>query len=202
MRPTHSVHLHAHTFVIAIKAIVSLLTLVSLAQAEIVYTPTNFVIDGSYHLDVNDDGVTDFTIGLASGGDCFTRRGAWKALEETPASGNGAIVGPMKGGAEIGPNAGFSEGTLDLVVAFGRGAYRVCIFSVPAGPWASCSPPVQGCKRVSGAKFSAQRRDTLWMGSIEGHRARRREADRLRLRNCPRHGNQSWPNVLKIGRLA
>jgi hypothetical protein len=66
MRHNHSIHRHVETFAIAI---VSILALVSSAQGEIVYHSADIII-GTYNLDLNGDGVTDFTIAVDGGLGC------------------------------------------------------------------------------------------------------------------------------------
>lgn len=125
-------------FAIATILAVGLLAVAWPAEAEIVYTPTNITIEpnsecgssycnASYNLDLNNDGVIDFTISASrqpSGGfiyDC----GALPTLvplftfsvSEMPASGNGAEGSPpaaLSGGDQIGPSQTFyaGQGTL------------------------------------------------------------------------------------------
>jgi len=87
------------------------------AQAQIVYTPVNITIrpNTSYNLDVNNDGVTDFTITsffTREGPGCHEKLGAGGALSETAASEDGALIGPLSEGDEIGPGQVFTGGTL------------------------------------------------------------------------------------------
>jgi HYDIN/CFA65/VesB-like, Ig-like domain len=130
MRHNHSIHRHVETFAIAI---VSILALVSSAQAEIVYHPTDIAINGgAYNLDLNGDGVTDFTIAVGGGG-CPPSAG----VSETPASGNGALAGPLTRGAEIGPNQSF-DGAEVLLAGVGLKkvwwGYQPCYFGWGGGP--------------------------------------------------------------------
>jgi hypothetical protein len=84
---------HPKFFALAIAAVVATGALASSAKAEIVYHSADIGIgNGTYNLDVNGDGITDFTIvsGGAVSRDFF--------LAETPAPGNAAIVGPMTRG--------------------------------------------------------------------------------------------------------
>jgi hypothetical protein len=106
-------------FAIATIAAVGLLTVAWPAEAKIVYTPTNITIGvyGSYNLDVNNDGVTDFTISVTRP---INPPPYWYIdVSETPASENGVVV--ANGGAarltygdEIGPSQTFlgSEGLM------------------------------------------------------------------------------------------
>jgi hypothetical protein len=99
-------------FALAMAAVVATGGLASSAKAEIVYHSADIGIsNGTYNLDVNGDGVTDFTIAstFRTGGSCGTGCTLFwsRRLDETPASGNGAIVGPLRSGQEIGPNEVF-----------------------------------------------------------------------------------------------
>jgi len=63
--PRDSFHQHLHAYALAASAAgVTMLALAQSAQAEIIYTPANVTIgpNQSYPLDLNNDGVTDFTI--------------------------------------------------------------------------------------------------------------------------------------------
>jgi hypothetical protein len=124
---------HRNRFAIAAVLAVGLLALASPAEAEIVYKRANITIaDGSYNLDLNNDGVTDFTITATiyvfdfcvdSGG-----------VSETPASGNGALIGPLSEGDEIGPSQAFSQGAVGLE-GFFRVNKRPCGTYRYYGPW-------------------------------------------------------------------
>jgi Abnormal spindle-like microcephaly-assoc'd, ASPM-SPD-2-Hydin len=137
MRRNSSIHSHVRMFAIALATMVAAFTLVSPAKAEIVYHSTDIGINGgTYNLDLNGDGVTDFTITSLSescGTDCNEGR-----LDEGPASGNAAIVGPLKRGDEIGPNQAF-DGNAGLM-SFSYNAYlcwpRGCFWEHWSwGPW-------------------------------------------------------------------
>jgi hypothetical protein len=104
----------------AMVAGVGLLVLAPPAAAEIVYTPTNITLppNTSYNLDVNNDGVTDFTISTSQvsircGPSQF---GFMDSLVETPASGNGVVGSPPARllnvkADQIGPSQTFYGGT-------------------------------------------------------------------------------------------
>ncbi len=105
------------------------------AEAQIVYTPTNITIGpgGTYNLDLNNDGVTDFTIAQKESGskcppstptgvpaveathpDAGSRYSLRIATIETPASGNGAEgkgnrPARLQSGEQIGPSERFSQ---------------------------------------------------------------------------------------------
>jgi hypothetical protein len=84
-----SIHRQLNMYAIAAGAAgVSLLAGAQPADAKIVYTPTNQKIASSYNLDLNGDGKTDFTITL--GGRVMPGCSGYRALDETPASHNGA----------------------------------------------------------------------------------------------------------------
>jgi len=107
---------------------VALLVFVRPAEAEIVYTPVNVTIHPQqhYHLDLNNDGVTDFTISndlIVIDGQCLSSR---SGVYETPAAGNGTQDSPpadaqlpadLKEGDEIGPDQAFGVGQRALVYA-------------------------------------------------------------------------------------
>ena len=113
-----SVRQHLNSFAIAAALVVGLLGLAWPAEAEIVYTPTNIRIGSSYNLDLNNDGVTDFTFTVTSlqicdppGRNCVL----WVySFVETPASGNGVEGAPparLTRGDRIVPNQIFYGGT-------------------------------------------------------------------------------------------
>jgi len=119
MHPIHG-HVNILTVLCAITASLFVLVLASPAQAEIVYHSADITIsDGTYNLDLNGDGVTDFTIASTKGSaSCGYRCWEhWIALTETPAPGNGAILGPLGRGQEIGPNQVYS-GAIALLSEF------------------------------------------------------------------------------------
>ena len=117
-----SVRQHVNRFAIAtLLTGVGLLALAWPAQAKIVYTKVNVQIpsNSSYNLDLNNDGVTDFTITTAysyskcqgPGGGGFKM---YFSVGETPASGNGAEGSPparLMNGDLIGPSQTFYGGT-------------------------------------------------------------------------------------------
>lgn len=141
MRPTHSVHEHVNPFAIAIAAIVSLLALASPSQAKVVYHSADITIaQGTYNLNLNSDGVTDFTITSESSGNCYSPLGGYGVLFETPASGNGAILGPLTTGDEIGPDQVFS-GEKSYLAGYISGndhnPHHPRCFTQWGGPWYS-----------------------------------------------------------------
>jgi hypothetical protein len=101
---------------------VGLLALAWPAGAEVVYTPTNVTIgpNSSYNVDLNNDGIIDFTISASVqfSGVCESDGGFIKyyttSVDETPASGNGAMGAPptaLRLGDQIGPSQPFYGGT-------------------------------------------------------------------------------------------
>lgn len=109
-----SVRQHLNTCAItAVVAVVSLLTLAQPSEAKVVYIPVNVVLSyqGTYNLDLNNDGVTDFTIQVSSyGSKC---NGLSGYVTELPASGNGAKGNPPAAliqGVQIGQGQQFYAG--------------------------------------------------------------------------------------------
>ena len=98
-------------YVLAARAAgVGFLALAVPIEAKIVYTPAHHVVThgGSYKLDLNHDGVTDFTLKVRFSTSCS---GFISSLSVKPAAGNGAqgwtglqpYAFALKGGARIGP---------------------------------------------------------------------------------------------------
>src|SRR5262249_7502589 len=106
---TSSAQRHLNIYALVLGAVgFGLLALTPLVEAKIVYTPknVNIVSNHSYNLDLNHDGVADFTISNSSAGQC-----PFSTVAEHPASGNSAIfqyidvdefAAALKGGAVIG----------------------------------------------------------------------------------------------------
>jgi len=115
-------------FVIAtILAGVGLLALARPAAAEIVYTSTDIKIgaNSSYSLDLNNDGVRDFTIWTHFSGPPPPPCKPWTYsafVDETPASGNGAenssSPARLKEGDQIGPSQTFYGSTGAMAYAY------------------------------------------------------------------------------------
>lgn len=101
---------HVRTVAFAVAAtLVTASILPSPAAAEIVYHATDIAISrGAYNLDLNGDGITDFTITSKIEKFGLPCPDFSAVLTETPAAGNGAIVGPLSRGVEIGANQSFS----------------------------------------------------------------------------------------------
>lgn len=112
-----SVHQHLSRFAIAaILAGAGLLAAAWTAEAQVVYTPTNITIsEGKYKLDLNNDGVTDFTIAVSNGQNktppCQNHH---YTVQETPSSDNGAessaYPAELVTGDQIGPSQSFYAG--------------------------------------------------------------------------------------------
>ncbi len=105
---------YINRFAIATILAIGLLALAWPAEAQIVYTPVNITIEprpgwSSYNLDVNNDGVTDFTITIE---EVIVGPYLIGSVSETPASENAVLIGPLSEGDEIGPDQGFTGGTL------------------------------------------------------------------------------------------
>jgi hypothetical protein len=141
-----SVRQRLNTYAIAASAAgVSLLALAQPATAEIIYTPANGRVarDGGYNVDLNHDGIVDFTIAERAN---FTSLQSYNDLSALAARGNhvwclGAVCtsvstsnaeAPMSAGAKIGPaRVGWaSRGAVMEFEQTSRGAYFT------AGPWA------------------------------------------------------------------
>jgi hypothetical protein len=103
-------------FAIATILVVGLLALAWPAAAQIVYTPVNITItEGSYKLDLNNGGVTDFTIAVHSGQmkTQYCGIASHYVVEETPSSDNGAESSPpaeLVTGDQIGSSQTFYAG--------------------------------------------------------------------------------------------
>jgi hypothetical protein len=149
-----SLQQHLNMYALAASAAgVGMLALSQAADAKIVYTPAHRVIgsNSNYHIDLNQDKTTDFTISNISrcGTDfCFY------GLYQRPRAGNSAVgyifkglaplASALKQGSPIGPRRRFLEGPGGLVevdVSFGPGSTSTF------GPW----PNVTG--RYLGLKF-------------------------------------------------
>jgi hypothetical protein len=145
VKSIHSIRAQMKRFATAIAAVAAVLVLASPVRAEIIYHKVDIVInEGTYNLDLNGDGVTDFAI-VSQLEFVFPPRCPGRSLYEQPASENGAIVGPLKKGNEIGPHQAFSEniGTL----AFEEGLQGHCMFK---GPWAPAATGYLGLSFTAG----------------------------------------------------
>jgi hypothetical protein len=155
-----SVKQYVRTFAIAAATILTACALNSPARAEIVYHSADIRIShGSYNFDLNGDGITDFVIADEALGGCPPTFRVW----ETPASGNGAIPGPLARGAEIGPSQVFSGAEAFLASVGQKKVWwgmQPCYFGWGGGP----DP---GAK-TGYLKPSGERADLLRMGGATG----------------------------------
>jgi hypothetical protein len=136
---------YVRAFALASAAIVAACILFSPARAEIAYHSANIGINnGIYNLDLNGDGVTDFTI-VSGPGACGSYCNE-KLFSVTPGPGNGVIAEqlpavvavPLKRGDEIGPNQAFdgSEGFMSWYISRLYCTWRGCHWtSASGGPW-------------------------------------------------------------------
>jgi hypothetical protein len=110
------VHKHVNRFATATLLTVVALALARAAEAKIVYKSAHVQIANlsSYTFDLNQDGVTDFTISISdSGGICGHQHVYLESAYEMPASGNGVVGAPptwLNKGQEIGPSQTFYGG--------------------------------------------------------------------------------------------
>ena len=119
----------------AVVAVVSVLALTQPSEAKIVYTKVHVVLtlEGTYNLDLKNDGVTDFTIEVYHHVSMFPPCRTSDGVLELPASGNGAEGAPplaLKSGALIGHNRQFYGG--NGVMAYAQGG---CQNHLHSGLW-------------------------------------------------------------------
>jgi hypothetical protein len=128
----------------AVVAVVSVLALTQPSEAKIVYTPVNIGIGANqkYNLDLNHDGVTDFTIQYYSS---WTNRCSFFSdLSLQPASSNrvvyaadglfGVFAAALGRAIPIGRSSGFSEGGQGQTMADFHARVPDC-FLAADGPW-------------------------------------------------------------------
>jgi hypothetical protein len=130
--------------VAAVVAVVSVLALAPPSQAKIVYTHANVVLScphshcqQEYNLDLNHDGVTDFTITVFIGPGSPPCDGS-SGVAELPASGNRAIgsggyAAALMQGAPIGHSQQF-QGSGENMAYYDTYGYPPCSVSA-GGPW-------------------------------------------------------------------
>jgi hypothetical protein len=131
----------------AVVAVLILLALTEPSEARIVYTPTNVQVDNPYNLDLNHDGITDFTLQqnhTQRGG--FCGESLWDSLVETPAQGNSVAVASgfpaaLRQGVEIGPGRTFgSNPDMETVERIYFLFYHHCLKGERMfGPWLNVS---------------------------------------------------------------
>lgn len=160
-----SVHQQLKMYVLAaVVAVGSLLALSKRSEARIVYTPANVHIgvDQHYHLDLKNDGVTDYTIQNVfsqRNGQCPIFKDSFDYLAESPAQGNGAVLAnswakALSRGVEIGPNQIFGSADEEMANGSVHFVYRqgqcAPIFRT-SGPWVNVSNRYLGLKfRING----------------------------------------------------
>ncbi len=121
-----SIRQNLHTYALAASAAgVTMLALVPLGEAEVIYTPANLQISpiGTYTLDVDNDGTTDFTFfdtyydALGTLGVRGALQGNQIVLAENTQ--HGPVAAAFNSGRGIGPRAKFGGSAYSLVMASG-----------------------------------------------------------------------------------
>ena len=170
---------------------VGMLALAQPAEAKIVYTPTNVTIvgpNGSYNLDLNNDGQIDFTIRN-------TKRSTnteWNsyALWDEAAEGNGVECSQIRN--SVGYALALARGSK---IGAGRkvcrtAGLRIRLWDLSTGELEKQQEPLPR------AEVRDQGKNALWMGAAERRfqEWNSSDLDRLRLRNHPQQTYQSWTN--------
>jgi hypothetical protein len=167
-----SVRQHLNRFAVATILAVGLLAVGLLAvawpaEAQIVYTPVNITItQGSYKLELNNGGVTDFTIAVHSGSRKTQQCGiaSHYVVEETPSSDNGAESSPpaeLVTGDQIGPSQTFYAGRGILL-----SDHRSSCKSYSKGNWVIGEPGYLGLMfQISGQTYYGWASLTVGAGS-------------------------------------
>jgi len=132
----------------AVVTLFGVLALTQPSEARIVYRRTHIQVDNPYHLDLDHDGVTDFTIQQTHvhGDGCAGQRSARDTLSETPAQGNGVVMASnyaaaLGRGVEIGSQSFDSAEQIMADVYkrfFERGGMCVHVQQMQ-GPWVNVS---------------------------------------------------------------
>jgi hypothetical protein len=158
---SESIHQHLNMYAIAAGAAgVGVLALAQPVEAKIVYTPTNVNIGAShqYDLDLNHDGVTDFTIENPF-------RFHIDLLHASAAAGNG-VVGRKNGwaealyqGAQIGPFQTFIAPDAGMAICVQYGGCH--------GPWVNVTNRYLGLKFITKGKTHYGWARLSVQGSIE-----------------------------------
>jgi hypothetical protein len=144
-----SIHEHLNMYAIAAGAAgVGILALAQPAEAKIVYTPANvkIVVNHQYNLDLNHDGVTDFTIENPF-------RFHIDRLYASAAAGNG-VVGGKNGwaGWAAALDRGAQIGSVQTFIAPDAGM-AICIqYGGCHGPWANVMNRYLGLKFITNGK--------------------------------------------------
>lgn len=180
---SESIHHQLNMYAIAAGAAgVGMLALAQPAEGKIVYTPAHRVIGpkSSYRLDLNHDGITDFTLknSVSCGTDmCFYD------LFQKPAGDNRAVgyifggqlllESALTRGVRIGPGKGFPKGTGGLVeIVFSSGGQSTNVF----GPWPNTKSRYLGLKlKIRGkahygwARFNVKVQRTAITATLTGY---------------------------------
>jgi len=154
-----SIRLHLHTYTLAATAAgVTMLALVPLGEAEIIYTPANLQISpiGTYTLDVDNDGTTDFTFfdtyydALGTLGVTGARPGNQVALAQNSHGRPSAAA--IRSGRKIGFRARFGGSGYSVVMASGwYNVYFPYNFRC-RGPWKDKQNRYLGLKLMIGGE--------------------------------------------------
>jgi hypothetical protein len=146
---SESVRRHLNMYALAAGATgIGVLALAPSAEAKIVYTPTHVLINGvGYDLDLNHDGIPDFTIVNSSSCD-FTCHAGVEAFQRGAKNGIEAkhFADALHRGAPIGPNQRFtSHSTGVIMVSSTSGKTR--------GPWINVNDRFLGLKFIVNNKI-------------------------------------------------
>jgi hypothetical protein len=145
---SESVHQQLSMYALA-AVVISLLVSPKPSEARIVYTPTHVNINSPYSLDLNHDGITDFTLGQIHSrkfSGCFGYDVS-DELADGVAKGNGVVASPygfaaaLNRGVEIGAGQRFTPYAPEMVyVAQNWTHVLLChIVQILVGPWANVS---------------------------------------------------------------
>ena len=147
-----SAHRHLHLYAIA--AVVAVVEIIALAQpleAKIVYTPTNIKVGfNAYNLDLNHDGLTDFSLYETQYIAHYCQQGEFVEdwLRESATQGNGVVISSssyaaaLEKGTVIGSNQSFVPDWRDLAFVEGGfvpGRTRCGYLKKLQGDWANVS---------------------------------------------------------------
>jgi hypothetical protein len=86
--------IHPQLSIYVLVAVMSVVALAQPSEARIVYTPIHVKVDSPYNLDLNHDGITDFTVQQIHHISHQCEQGPFisDTLAEAPAQGNGAVI--------------------------------------------------------------------------------------------------------------
>jgi len=128
---------------------VTALALAQPAAAEIVYTPANINCGGSYAIDLNHDGIKDFTLRIVSFDSGHGR--LQSMVLDVP--GNGVLVGPLAIGSGIGPQRRFSTVADSYGGVLIDNNFFYGEISHSSGPWFNVTNKFMGFKFLIGSEF-------------------------------------------------